>query len=105
MCRAEFRRVESGAMEPESEKSRNVPEDSSKLPPQGLCGVALLGYIASLGVLSSAAAAFSSASIFVVALLLGAGIGLLGIARSVSYLDRLVQLREWELTRQLKKEE
>ena len=92
-------------MEPESEKPRNVPEDSSRLPPYYGSNVALGIYLVSLVMNIGAAYCVYMSQPGVAANLFVSGMGLLGIAKIASYLGRLVQLREWELTRQLKKEE
>lgn len=104
MCRAGFRRVESGAMEPESEKPRNVPEDSPALP---YCAsiISLVIYVVSgCFVIAAANSLFNSEKGAAISLFV-LGIVLLGFGRIVYCLGRLVQLREWELTRRLKKKE
>lgn len=104
MCRAGFRRVESGSMEPEFEKPRNVPGDSPALP---YCAsiISLVIYAVSGCLVIAASSCLFSSQKGAATNLFVSGIGLLGIGRIVYCLERLVQLREWELTRRLKKKE
>ena len=105
MCRAGFRRVGSWAMEPESEKPRSITEVSSGLPAIALgFRYNLLSCLGFILMPFGIAGLFGKDSKFAVELLVAGGL-LVGIAKIVQSQERLVQLREWELTRRLKKEE
>ena len=91
-------------MEPEFEKPRNVPGDSPALP-YGASIISLVIYALSGCLMIAAAICLPGSKMAAAPGLFVSAIGMLGFGRIVYCLERLVQLREWELTRQLKKKE